>query len=126
MNELHKRIYVSAESITRYAKSIEFPVPTSSGELIAPATMPIIFWSEFDIPWLPMNGPLIHGSQQFIYEEPLTAGMTLNCELSLHKVEEKAGRQGNLTLYTHSLVCTRENNLIVTAETVLIFVGDGK
>lgn len=126
MNKLQKRIYISAESIIQYANSIEFPLQTANGELIAPATMPIIFWQEFDVPWLPKNEPLIHGSQQFIYEEPLTAGMTLNCELALHKVEKKAGREGNLTLYTHSLVCTRENNLIVTAETVLIFVGDGK
>lgn len=125
MNMLQKRIYVSAKSITQYAKSIEFPVPTSSGELIAPATMPIIFWSEFDIPWLPMNEPLIHGSQQFSYEAPITAGMTLDCELSLQKVEKKAGRHGNLTLYTHRLVCTSRNKLIVTAETVLISVGDG-
>ena len=126
MNKLWKRIHLSAETIAQYAESIESPLQTANGELIAPATMPIIFWEEFDIPWLPVNEPLIHGSQQFTYEAPLTAGMTIDCELSLHKVEKKDGRQGNLTLYTHSLVCTSENNLIVTAETVLISVGEGK
>lgn len=126
MNKLRKRIYLSAETIAQYAESIESPLQTANGELIAPATMPIIFWEEFDIPWLPVNEPLIHGSQQFTYEARLTAGMTIDCELSLHTVEKKAGRQGNLTLYTHSLVCTSENNLIVTAETVLISMGEGK
>ena len=37
---------------------------------------------------------------------------------------QKEGRQGKLTFYIHTLVCRCEGELIVTAETVLIRVGD--
>lgn len=124
MNKLEQRIHVSAEMITQYAKSIEYPLQSVNGVLIAPATMPIIFWKEFDIPWLDRDMPLIHGSQHFSYETPVTAGMILDCELTLVKVEKKSGSRNNLTLYTHTLVCTCDGSLIVTAETVLISVED--
>ncbi|MCJ8013591.1 MaoC family dehydratase N-terminal domain-containing protein [Paenibacillus sp. KQZ6P-2] len=125
MKKLQHQLYISAEAITQYAKSIEAPVQMLNGVQIAPTTMPIIFWNEFDIPWLNKNVPLIHGSQHFSYEKPIMAGMTLDCELSLTKVEKKAGRKGELTLFTHNLVCTCNGDLIVTAETVLISLGDG-
>ncbi|MWV42785.1 hypothetical protein GRF59_04020 [Paenibacillus sp. HJL G12] len=125
MTKLHQRVQLSAEWISAYAKSIGAPMQTLNGVLIAPATMPVIFWKGFDIPWLHMNKPLIHGSQRFSYEAPITADMTLDCELSLTKIEKKAGKQGELTFYTHSLVCKCEGEHIVTAETVLIAVGGG-
>ncbi|MDQ0088989.1 hypothetical protein J2T12_002399 [Paenibacillus anaericanus] len=125
MNRVQHQLYITAEWISHYAQSIEAPIQTINGHLIAPATMPIIFWQEFDIPWLDKIEPLIHGSQHFSYETPIIAGMTLDCELTLTSVEKKKGRQGGLTLYTHSLVCMCDGDLIVTAETVLISVGDG-
>lgn len=124
MNRLHRRLHISAESIAEYASSIEAPFQRINGLLIAPAGMPIIFWKAAEIPWLPADCILIHGSQQFWYEAPITAGMTLDCELSLSKMEHKMGRQSRLTLYTHKLICKCDGSLIVTAETVLIGVGD--
>lgn len=124
MNSICHQIHMTTEWITQYAQSIEAPLQTMNGNLIAPATMPIIFWQVFDIPWLSMNAPLIHGTQHFLYQAPITAGMILDCELSLTNVAQKEGKQGVLTFYTHSLVCRCEGELMVTAETVLIRVGD--
>ena len=124
MNNVQHRLHITAEWITEYAQSIEAPLQMIQGDLIAPATMPIIFWQAFDIPWLNMDAPLIHGSQQFSYNTPITAGMNLDCELWLTKIAKKDGRQGLLTFYSHTLKCTCGGDLIVTAETVLIRVGD--
>ncbi|MEK5395290.1 FAS1-like dehydratase domain-containing protein [Paenibacillus sp. FSL K6-2859] len=124
MNSIHHQIYVTAEWISDYAHSIEAPVQTYKGNLIAPSTMPIIFWQAFDIPWLSKGEPLLHGTQKFSYQAPITAGITLDCELALTSKVQKDGRQGQLTFYTHTLVCKCEGELIVTAETVLIRVGD--
>lgn len=123
MKKVQQQLTITAEWITQYAHSIDAPLQKIHGKLMAPATMPIIFWQEFNIPWLDSYKPLIHGSQDFSYEIPLIADMVLDCELSLTKVERKAGRQGWLTLLTHTLICTCEGEPIVTAETVLIRVG---
>lgn len=124
MNRVQKRLYISAQWITRYAHCFDAPLQKINGDLIAPATMPIIFWQEFDIPWLDPLEPYIHGSQTFSYETPIREDMVLDCELSLTKIERKAGRQGVLTLFTHTLTCTCDGALVVTAESVLIRVGD--
>lgn len=124
MNSVRHQIHMSAEWISNYAQSIAVPLQTINGNLIAPSTMPIIFWQAFDIPWLSKGEPLLHGSQKFSYQAPITAGMTLDCELALTSKVQKEGRQGKLTFYTHTLVCKCEDELIVTAETVLIQVGD--
>ncbi|MNI12085.1 hypothetical protein D3C73_652530 [compost metagenome] len=125
MTSVQHQLYISAEWITDYAQSIEAPMQTINNLLIAPVTMPIIFCQQFDIPWLKKGSPLIHGSQSFSYESPIVAGMILDCELSLSKIEKKTSRRGELTLLTHSLVCKCNEKHIVTAETVLIQVGDG-
>ena len=124
MNSVRHQILMIAEWISDYAQSIEAPVQTMNGNLIAPSTMPIIFWQAFEIPWLSKGEPLLHGTQKFSYQAPITAGMTLDCELALTSKVQKDGRQGKLTFYTHTLVCKCEDELIVTAETVLIRVGD--
>lgn len=124
MNRVQKQLNISAQWISRYAHGIEAPLQRIDGDLIAPATMPIIFWQEFDIPWLDPLEPYIHGSQTFSYVAPIREGMVLDCELSLIKVDRKAGRQGVLTLFSHTLTCIYDGKLIVTAETVLIQVGD--
>ncbi len=126
MNKVQKQLYVTTEWISRYAQSIDALLQTLDGKLIAPSTMPIIFWQEFDIPWLTKDRALIHGTQSFSYENPITAGMLLDCELRLTNMEEKAGKQGLLTFLTHTLVCKCKDDLIVTAETVLIQVGDSR
>ncbi|GGA34682.1 FAS1-like dehydratase domain-containing protein [Psychrobacillus lasiicapitis] len=124
MNKVQQQLYVTSEWISQYAQSIEAPLQKMNGILIAPSTMPIIFWQEFDIPWLKEVRALIHGTQRFSYMAPITAGMLLDCELSLTNVEEKVGKQGMLTFLTHTLVCKCNGDLIVTAETILIQVGD--
>lgn len=125
MNSIFHQIHVTADWITEYAQSIEAPLQTMNGRLIAPATMPIIFWQKFDIPWLSKDTPLIHGTQHFSYQAPICAGMIVECELSLTDITQKEGRQGTLTFYTHKLVCSCEGEHLVSAETVLIRVGDG-
>lgn len=124
MNSVQCQIHMKTEWILEYVQSIEAPIQKMNGQLIAPATMPIIFWQKLDIPWLSKNAPLIHGAQQFIYQTPITAGMILDCELTLTNKVQKHGRAGLLTFYTHTLACKCEGKLIVTAETVLIRVGD--
>lgn len=100
MNILRHRILITEEWISSYAQSIDAPLQTMNGKVIAPATMPIIFWQAFDIPWLSKNAPLIHGTQHFSYQAPITAGMSLDCELVLTNMVQKAGRQGVLIFYT--------------------------
>ncbi|MGG3279206.1 FAS1-like dehydratase domain-containing protein [Paenibacillus solani] len=124
MSQVQQRLYITAQWITQYSQCIEAPLQRIDGDLIAPATMPIIFWQEFDIPWLEPYKPYIHGSQNFSYVTPIREGMVLDCELALSKVERKAGRQGGLTLFTHTLTCTCDGESVVTAETVLIRVGN--
>lgn len=125
MNSLRFQVHLSEEAIVQYAASIGAPLQRIGGVLTAPSTLPITFWQIADVPWLvDIPEPLIHGTQQFHYEQPLKAGMKLNCELSLTKVEHKAGRQGAMTLYTHFLACTCDDQRMVTVETVLISVGD--
>ena len=124
MNSVRHQILITAEWISDYTQSIEAPVQKMKGNLIAPSTMPIIFWQAFDIPWLSKGESLLHGTQRFTYQAPITAGMSLDCELALTSKVQKEGRQGTLTFYTHTLVCKCEGELIVTAETVLIRVGD--
>ena len=124
MNLIRHRIHITEEWISSYAQSIDAPLQTMNGKMSAPTTMPIIFWQIFEIPWLNRDVTLIHGTQRFSYQAPIIAGMILDCELSLTNVQQKEGRQGKLTLYTHELVCSHDGKLMVTAETVLIQVGD--
>ncbi|URN93709.1 MAG: MaoC family dehydratase N-terminal domain-containing protein [Candidatus Pristimantibacillus lignocellulolyticus] len=126
MNSIQHRLHVTEEWISRYAQSIDAPLQTINDKLIAPATMPIIFWQEFNIPWQEMNNsvPLIHGAQHFSYEAPIIAGMLLDCELQLTNIEKKTSKTGLLTLYYYKLTCRCDGKLIVTTETVLIRVGD--
>ncbi|SFJ17076.1 N-terminal half of MaoC dehydratase [Paenibacillus sp. UNC496MF] len=124
MNSVRFQVHLAENAIIQYANRIEAPLQRIDGALIAPSTMPITFWKRTDAPWLDMPEPLVHGTQQFNYKAPLTAGMDLDCLLSLTKVEKKTGRRGDLVLYTHSLICSYAGQSIMTAETVLISVGD--
>lgn len=118
-----QRIQVTDEWIGEYAQSIDAPIQTFQGKLIAPSTMPIIFWQFFEETSKQNSSPLLHGSQQFLYKEPITAGMILDCELALVKTEKKSGKSGNLTLFTYNLTCNCEGRNIVIATTTLIQVG---
>jgi hypothetical protein len=124
MNKVRQQLHITAEWISDYAQSIGAPLQMIKGDLIAPATMPIIFWQFFDIPWLKTNVPLIHGTQHFTYQEPITAGMVLDCELSLTRMDKKEVRQEWMTFYYHTLIYTCGGNLIGTADTLLIRAGD--
>jgi hypothetical protein len=123
MNLIQFQIQLGEDNIIQYANSIDAPLQRKGGELIAPSTMPVTFWKIEDAPWLSMQEPLIHGMQHFSYEMPLTAGMHLDCELGLIKVEQKNGSQNVLTLYTHALVCFYRGKVVATGETVLIRIG---
>lgn len=118
-------VHVTEEWISSYAESISAPLQRLDGHLIAPSTMPVVFWREFEIPGIELAGPLIHGAQHFKYEKPVTAGMTLDCELSLIKKENKTGKRGLLTFFTYKLVCTSRGEPVVTSETLLIRKKEG-
>ncbi|MGV2881727.1 FAS1-like dehydratase domain-containing protein [Paenibacillus taichungensis] len=126
MNSIRFQIQLTPDSIAQYANSINSPLQRIGGVAVAPSTMPVTFWTMEDAPWLHKETTMIHGTQKFYYHAPLMAGMDLNCELSLLKAEPKNGRQGVLTLYTHSLICYHQGNPIAVAETVLIGIGEMK
>ncbi|WP_018750630.1 FAS1-like dehydratase domain-containing protein [Paenibacillus sanguinis] len=120
MNRLVFPYCLTAEAIMTYGHSIAAPLQQVDGCLVAPPTMPITFWHTDEVPWLAKEKALIHGQQSFRYETPLKAGDQLACELALIKCETKAGRSGQLILYTHRLECWCRGELAVTADTVLI------
>jgi hypothetical protein len=126
MNIIRFQVQLTADSIMQYANSIDSPLQRIRGVAVAPSTMPVTFWKIEDAPWLSKEAAMIHGTQQFCYQVPLMAGMNLACELSLLAVEQKNGRQGVLTFYTHSLVCCHRGNRVAVAETVLIGIGEMK
>ena len=117
-----QQIQVSAKWIREYADSIHSPIQLLQGKLVAPSTMPVIFWQFFKE--TSDQIPMLHGSQKFYYEQPITAGMILDCELQLLKTEEKKGKTGKLTLFTYCLTCMCKGKLIVQATTILIQVGE--
>ena len=116
-------IHVTAKWIKEYAQSIEAPLQKINGKLIAPSTMPIIFWTFFDVPLLKQHN-ILHGSQQFIYNRPIQEGMVLQCELALTNIEQKMSKSGAMTLYTYTLICMENETEIAVAKTVLIQVGE--
>ncbi|QPQ35582.1 FAS1-like dehydratase domain-containing protein [Lysinibacillus sp. JNUCC-52] len=118
-----KKITVTAEWIQRYAKSIDAPLQYLHGRLIAPATMPIVFWQQFNHAHFHDTVPVLHGSQQFIYHLPIQEGMVLDCELALSQTEHKQGKQGPMTFNTYTLNCFEQGTEIVQVKTVLIHVG---
>lgn len=124
MNKIRFQVQLTTENIVRYAHSIASPLQRIGGAAVAPSTMPVTFWKIADVPWLPMQAAMIHGTQQFAYQAPLMAGMNLNCELSLVAVRRKTGRSGLLTFYTHYLICYHRGKPIAEAETVLIGRGE--
>ncbi|MFJ7666446.1 MaoC family dehydratase N-terminal domain-containing protein [Lysinibacillus sp. NPDC097195] len=118
-----KKIIVTTEWIQNYAKSIEAPLQYVQNKLIAPVTMPIIFWQQFEGFMLNNQTPLFHGSQQFTYHSPIFEGMVLDCELELSHTVHKQGKAGMMTLFTYTLNCLQQGIEIVQLETVLIQVG---
>lgn len=74
MNKVRHQVHITAEWISDFAQSIGAPLQMIKGDLIAPATMPIIFWQFFDIPLLKTDAPLIHGTQQFTSGNQLPQG----------------------------------------------------
>jgi hypothetical protein len=125
MRILSQSLHVTTEWIIAYAQSIESPLQYINQQLIAPVTMPILFWKSFEpIYWLNTDRPLLHGSQHFAYTTPITAGMILDCELALIDQQPKIGKTYPFTLFKHRLSGSQEDKVIFTAETTLIQVGD--
>ena len=118
-----KRITVTAEWIREYSEAIEFPLQTFGQKLVAPSTMPILFWQSFDVPIFRENRSILHGSQQFTYKHPLLKEWCSIVELQLTNKEHKNGKQGPLTFYTYTLICYENGKEIVEAKTLLIQVG---
>lgn len=118
-----RKLNVTAEWIQAYAESIGSPLQRVGQKLVAPSTMPILFWQSFDVTLFQNNEPILHGSQQFAYKRPIIEGMTLQCELQLTNQEEKTGKQGPLTLHTYTLIVRENEEEILQATTILIKVG---
>lgn len=124
MNKLEFAYLLAPEAVLAYAQSINAPLQRVDGTWLAPPTMPVTFWTIADAPWLDQDRIFIHGSQSFAYEKPLKAGSNLDCVLTLIRMEQKTGRSGLLTLYTHLLECSCKGERVVSTETVLISLED--
>ncbi len=118
-------LHITTESILAYAQSIESPEQYIHDQLVAPVTMPILFWRLFEpVHSLNTDEPLVHGYQHFAYQKPITAGMILQCELSLLDVQQKIRPKHELTLFYYRLTGYEEEKLIFIADTTLIKIGD--
>lgn len=65
-------------------------------DVVAPITMPIIFWQYIDVPWLKNIPVVIHGKQNFSYHEPLIANRTYHCDIQLTNLQNKERKDGSL------------------------------
>ncbi|OWA37430.1 hypothetical protein B9G55_05080 [Saccharibacillus sp. O16] len=124
MGELTFTYRLTSQSVLAYARALDMPLSSHSGRWIAPPTMPVVFWNIIDAPWLRPDNSYLHGRQSFVYAKPLLADSTLDCVLILTHSEQKKGRSGPLTLYTHLMTCKCEGEHILSAETVLIHLNN--
>lgn len=118
-------LHITTDWIIAYTQSIESPLQYINHQLIAPVTMPVLFWQSFEpIGALTTDQPVLHGYQRFAYETPIIAGMILDCELTLIDIQQKVGNKHKLTLFNYQLIGYEEKQLIFTSNTTLIQVGD--
>lgn len=92
------------------------------GEMILPLTFPVAMSGEgVDFPIELDYKRMLHGEQEFIYQQPIRVGDTLTCQMKVHDIYEKEGKKGKmqfLVLDTEvhntekELVCISRMNII--------------
>ena len=124
------KISITSEMIASYAKAIhedaliyydkQVAIAAGFKNIPAPPTLPIIFWQFINVPWLKDAGAIIHGKQQFHYEQPLLANRTYDCSIHLKDITKKQSKKGMMQLSTHELMIKFEDQIHATAITTLI------
>lgn len=94
-------------------------------DVVAPVTMPVIFWQYFDIPWLKHLPVIIHGKQSFQYNEPLIAGRTYECVIQLVSLKNKNRKNGTMMqIADHELTVSQEKKICAVSYTTLIIMEE--
>ncbi|MBK3495186.1 MaoC family dehydratase N-terminal domain-containing protein [Viridibacillus sp. YIM B01967] len=97
------------------AKKAGFP------DIIAPPTLPILFWQNAKLDWLEqVEAPLIHGEQKFTYIKRIVAGDIYKCRIFLKDVMKKQGSTSVIWILKHVLEGYQNERLCFTSETTLI------
>jgi hypothetical protein len=124
-----KKIDVTRKTIAVYAKSINeaelvfFEIEEARrrgyAEIPAPTCMPMIFWQYLDVPWMNHGESFIHKNQTFKYFEPLIAGQTYTCSITLKSVESKR----SFTFLENELVGKNDRGDVVFTSTSTLIGG---
>ncbi|WP_017380708.1 FAS1-like dehydratase domain-containing protein [Paenisporosarcina sp. TG-14] len=93
------KVAVTREMIADYARSIEeteslffnYKEAINKGyaDIPAPPCMPMIFWQYIKVPWMNGGDSFIHKYQSINYSEPVMAGQTYTCMITLKSVKSK-------------------------------------
>ncbi|WP_332694346.1 FAS1-like dehydratase domain-containing protein [Halalkalibacter lacteus] len=126
------KITITREMIASYTKAIDddtsIYVDIASAkkagyqDIPAPPTMPIIFWSFINVPWLEDVGPVVHGKQSFSYEHTLIANRTYDCVIHLKDVKKKQINREIMQRSNHELLLSYNDCIHATARTTLLIV----
>ncbi|RBW70885.1 FAS1-like dehydratase domain-containing protein [Bacillus taeanensis] len=118
------RVHVTEEMICSYLGALGINTvkrQEESEKIIAPPTLPIIFWQFADTYWLnPSYQSIIHGEQIFDYEKPILAGEIYTCSITLKKIYYKEGKSGFLQLLDHELSGKNDRNEFRALSTLMI------
>jgi hypothetical protein len=117
-------VQVTEEMIHSYLRALSIDKvkwEQTSEKIIAPPTLPIIFWQFADIFWLDhFYESIIHGEQSFNYEKPILAGESYTCLITLKKIYYKEGKSGFLQLLDHELIGKNDQNEFRALSTLMI------
>lgn len=113
---------LTRKQIRNYAKAIheENPIYFDKDEaqragyadVVAPITMPTIFWQYVDVFWLKDVPIIIHGKQNFKYEVPLVANETYECDIQLTNLQTKKRKNGTTMQVADHLLTVRKQNIV--------------
>ncbi|MBE3102854.1 MAG: MaoC family dehydratase N-terminal domain-containing protein [Bacilli bacterium] len=113
------KIKVTREMIADYARSIgeteilffqyEEAIRKGYADIPAPVSMPIIFWQYIEAPWMNREKSFIHKYQSFHYDEPVMAGQTYSCKITLKSVQSKR----SFIVLENELVGTNESDVVI-------------
>ena len=123
------------EFIANYASSIhevnpiyfnkQAAINAGFSDVVAPITMPIIFWQYIDVPWLKNIPVVIHGKQNFSYKEPLLANQTYHCEIQLTNIQTKERKKGSrMQVADHELNVYHNDKVCGTFVSTLLIMED--
>lgn len=126
-------VTLTREFVRSYARAIHEENPiyfdkqaaqkASYADVVAPITMPIIFWQYLDVFWLKNVPIVIHGKQNFQYHMPLIANNSYQCDIQLTNLQKKRRKNGSIMqIADHLLTVRKENDLYGTFLTTLLIM----